>query len=80
MRGRGGGTHLPDEETEAQKGACLSPENPSSASGYVCSTLTQFLLWVQLSAGLIGDTSESVCVLENLTVQREGQVRQRVGP
>lgn len=32
---RGGGAHLPDEETEAQKGECLSPENPSSAPGYV---------------------------------------------
>lgn len=69
MQGRGG-AHLPDGETEAQKGARLSPGNP----GYLCSTLTTFLLWVQLCAGLIGgDTNESVCVVENLTVHREGK-------
>lgn len=55
-------------------------KNPCSAPGYVYTTLIQFPLWAQLSPGLIGDTGESVCVLQDLTVQRENQARQRVGP
>lgn len=38
------------------------------------------LLWAQLPAGLLGETRVSVYVPEDLTVKREGWVRQRVGP
>lgn len=69
-----------DEETKAQKGACLSSEKSQLCPWLRLHDADSIPLGAQLSAGLTGDTRESVRVLKNLTVQREDQERQRVGP